>query len=188
MASRAAQDLTQEFAGVVGSGTSGTDSENDSDSKPSGKKLRHATRAEKVEAADTGIEGRRVNNIERNNKLSTDVGLGAAVNARTSSPSKKVGCSIRGTSSPASKRARGHGSNTRNKDREPHCETLPTLQFSSPTTRGSVHRQKNDILMVFGGPIHCTDPINADTCYLLLPLSSKGITSLLFWPGNQTSY
>jgi len=187
MASMAAQDLTQEFAGVVDSGTSGTDSENDSDSKPSRKKLRHVTRDEKVQAADAGIEGRRAKNIERNNKLFRDVGLGAAVNARTSSPSKEVGCSIRGTSSPASKRAPGHGSNTRNTDREPHCETLPTLQFSSPT-RGSVHRQKNDILLVLGGPIHCTDPINADTCYLLFPLSSKGITSLLFWPGNQTSY
>jgi hypothetical protein len=187
MASRAAQEITEEFAGVVGSGTSGTDSENDSDSKPSRKKLRHATKAEKVEADDAGIAGRRANDNERNKKLFRDVRLGAAVNARTSSTSKEGGCSTRGTSSPASKRAPGHGSNTRNTDREPHCETFPTLQFSSPT-RGSVHRQKNDILLVFGGPIHCTDPINADTCYLLLPISSKGITSLLFWPGNQTSY
>jgi hypothetical protein len=177
MASRAAQDMTEEFAGVVGSGTSGTDSENDSDRKSSRKKLRFATRAEKAEAA--GIVVRRANNIEKNKQMLRGLGLGAAVNARTSSPSKEVGCSIRGTSSPASKRAPGHGSNTRNTDREPHCETLPTSLFSSPT-RGSVHRQKNDILLVFGGPIHCTDPINADTCYLLLPLSSKGITSLLF--------
>jgi hypothetical protein len=185
MASRAAQDMTEEFAGVVGSGTSGTDSENDSDRKSSRKKLRFATRAEKAEAA--GIVVRRANNIEKNKQMLRGLGLGAAVTARSPSRRKEVGISIRGTSAPASKRTPGPGANTRNTDGEENCETVPTLQFSSPT-RGSVHRQKNDILLVFGGPIHCTDPINADTCYLLLPLSSKGITSLLFWPGNRTSY
>jgi hypothetical protein len=118
-------------------------------------------------AAGNPYEAKRLVNIRNNEEVFKSLGLVEAVSS--SSHSKQARKSSKASASDAS------------------VFDGPRSQFSSPT-RGSVHRQKNDILLVFGGPIHCTDPINADTCYLLLPLSSKGITSLLFWPGNRTSY
>jgi hypothetical protein len=228
MAARAARDITEEFHGEVGSGSSGTESEDGSlksrnsrqfDRKRAVSKKRgdtgthHKTArrdaeavglptpsassvglltpsatADKVHAGGPNIEARRASNIKTNQDLFDSMGLGVAVAASSSSYTKNVARSRMRTTSTASTAASpsrpAAGVNTTNTDA---VAGRSVGQLSSPT-RGSAYLQKNDILLVFGGPIHCTDPINADTCYLLLPLSSKGIASLVFWPGNRTSY
>lgn len=117
-------------------------------------------------AAGNPYEAKRLVNIRNNEEVFKSLGLVEAVSS--SSHSKQARKSSKASASDAS------------------VFDGPRSQFSSPTRR-TAHLRQHEILMVFGGELHCTDPLHQGALNLLLPVFSKGVTRLMTFPGTRTS-
>ena len=119
-------------------------------------------------AAGSPYEAQRLVNIRHHNQVFESLGLGQAV-----------------SSSSHPKKGRKSSTATRTSASDASVFDGPRSQFSSPTRR-TAHLRQHEILMVFGGELHCTDPLHQDALNFLLPVCSKGVTRLMTFPGTRT--
>jgi hypothetical protein len=119
--------------------------------------------------------------MERNEQILNGLEIPQAIERATSS---------RSPGARSSRNANKKGPNT-SKNTAPQrqgCkqsqETAHAVQSPSKATRQQTMLQQQQISVVWGGELHCSNPLQSTTYCAYWPLDSLGLTSLMVWPGT----
>ena len=105
-------------------------------------------------------------NIRRNKAVMKSVGLEDNIDSRSEG-------FIRGAETPSKSK----------KEKSRVTPSYPAVKTTP--TRSQLKAHKQEIRVVLGGELHCSNPLYPDNSIVFLPLSSLNVTRVVVWPGTS---
>ena len=123
-------------------------------------------------------ERKREDNIEKNNQTLQQMGILRENAGDSNSPTTRTG----GPTGQGGKKTKETAK--KGQASKPLPETTEHLQSPAKGTRQQIMLQQQQISVVWGGELHCSNPLHPTTYCAYWPLDSLGLTRLMVWLGT----